>query len=77
MKWAISVSVTFNLRQEGHICAGVNPSQPQTGTCVVSISLRKEDVYSLDKEKIKCELGNRDIWFLAGQESRECCVFYF
>ena len=36
----------------------------------------KEDVYSLDEEKIECALGNRDIWFLAGQESLECSEFY-
>ena len=32
-------------------------------------------MYSLDEEKIECALGNRDIWFLAGQESRECSIF--
>ena len=30
--------------------------------------------YTLDEEKIECALGTRDIWFLAGQESRECCI---
>ena len=30
---------------------------------------------SLDEEKIACALGGRDIWFLAGQESREYCIF--
>ena len=34
-------------------------------------------MYSLDEEKIEYALGNRNIWFLAGQESRKCCVFYF
>jgi len=32
-------------------------------------------MYSLDEEKIECVLGNRDILLLAGQESRECCIF--
>ena len=31
--------------------------------------------YSLDEEKLECALGNRDIWFLARQENRECCIF--
>ena len=34
-------------------------------------------MYRLDEEKIECAFGNRDILFLAGQESRECRVFYF
>ena len=29
-------------------------------------------MYSLDEEKIECEFGNREIWFLAGQGSRDC-----
>ena len=29
---------------------------------------------SLDEEKIECVLGHREIWYLAGQESRECCI---
>ena len=28
-------------------------------------------MHSLDEEKIECTLGNREIWFLAGQEGRE------
>ena len=32
-------------------------------------------LYSLDGEKIECVLGKREIWFLAGQVSRECCIF--
>ena len=35
--------------------------------------LKKKD--NLDDEKIKCALGNREFWFLAGQDSRDCCVF--
>ena len=32
-------------------------------------------MYSLDEEKIECALGNREVWFLAGQkESQECCI---
>ena len=34
-------------------------------------------MYSLDKEKIECALGKREIWFLAGQECRECCKFIY
>ena len=30
---------------------------------------------SLDEERVKCELRNRIFWFLAWQESRECCIF--
>ena len=30
-------------------------------------------MFNLDEGKIECELGNKE--FLAGQESRECCVF--
>ena len=30
-----------------------------------------------DEEKIECALGNRDFGFLAGQESRQACCFYF
>ena len=40
-------------------------------------TFNRTKMYSRDKEKIECTLGNRDIWFLAGQESRECFVFYF
>ena len=29
---------------------------------------------SLDEEKIECVLGHREIWYLAWQESRECCI---
>ena len=36
---------------------------------------RKCIVLNLDEEKIECAVGDRDIWFLAGQESRECCIF--
>ena len=32
-------------------------------------------MYTLDEEKIEYALGNREIWFLAGQGSRECCIF--
>ena len=28
-----------------------------------------------NEEKIECALGNRDIRFLAGQESQECLIF--
>ena len=33
--------------------------------------------YILDEEKKECALGSKDILLLAGQESQECCVFYF
>ena len=34
-------------------------------------------MFNQDEEKIECALGNRDFGFLAGQESREACCFYF
>ena len=38
----------------------------------------QQKMYSLNEEKKECAFGNMDIWFfLAGQESQECCVFYF
>ena len=40
-------------------------------------SLASKKMYNLDEEEIECALGNKDFWFLAGQESREYCVFYF
>ena len=33
-------------------------------------------MYSLDEEKTECALGNKEIWFLAGQESQKV-VFLF
>ena len=35
----------------------------------------KEDEYSRWRKEKECALGNREILFLAGQESRECCIF--
>ena len=32
-------------------------------------------MYNLDEENIECALGNYGCLFLAGQESRELCVF--
>ena len=42
----------------------------------VEFKISEDVIVYVDKEKIESALGNRDIWFLAGQESRECCVFY-
>ena len=35
-----------------------------------------KNMLNLDEENIEFALG-KDFGFLAGQESRECCVFYF
>ena len=32
-------------------------------------------MYSLDEERVNCALRNMNFWFLALQESRECCIF--
>ena len=42
----------------------------------VEFKISEDVIVYVDKENIESALGNRDIWFLAGQESRECCVFY-
>ena len=34
-------------------------------------------MYSLDEEKLKCALSNRDILFLTGQKTREWKVLVF
>ena len=31
-------------------------------------------MYGLNKEKIECALGNREIWFLG--QGQECCVSF-
>ena len=38
--------------------------------------LRTKNMFNLDEEKIEFAIGNRALVFFAGQESRECCVFY-
>ena len=34
-------------------------------------------MYSLNEENIEYALGNRDLWFLAGRDIRDCFIFYF
>ena len=41
----------------------------------VEFKISEDVIVYVDKENIESALGNRDIWFLAGQESRECFIF--